>query len=74
MSDVSFAELTKTATELDYEQRVELLNVLAQTLYKNKTELTTPKKRKFGSAKGKFVYPKDFDEDNEEIAHLFGAV
>lgn len=74
MSDVTFAELTKTATELDYEQRVELLNALAQTLYKNKAELTPQKKRKFGSAKGKFVYPKDFDEDNEEIAHLFGAV
>ena len=32
-----------------------------------------PKKRQFGSAKGKFLYPMDFDEDNEEIAKLFGA-
>lgn len=32
------------------------------------------KKRQFGSAKGKFVCPQDFDEDNEEIARLFGAV
>ena len=34
----------------------------------------SPKKRQFGSVKGKFIYPKDFDEDNEEIANLFGAV
>lgn len=33
-----------------------------------------PKKRQFGSAKGKFIYPQNFDEDNEEIASLFGAV
>ena len=35
---------------------------------------SVPKKRQFGSAKGKFIYPMDFDEDNEEIAQLFGAV
>ncbi len=33
-----------------------------------------PKKRQFGSAKGKFKYPLNFDEDNEEIARLFGAI
>lgn len=33
MSDVSFAELTKNATSLDYGRRVELLNLLAQSLY-----------------------------------------
>lgn len=33
MSDTAFEELTKTATSLDYNQRVILLNLLAQSLY-----------------------------------------
>lgn len=33
MSDKAFAELTKTATSLDYNQRIILLNILAQSLY-----------------------------------------
>ncbi len=33
MSDKAFAELTKTATSLDYNQRIILLNLLAQSLY-----------------------------------------
>ena len=33
MSETAFAELTRTATALDYDQRVELLNLLAQSLY-----------------------------------------
>ena len=33
-----------------------------------------PKKRQFGSTKGKFNYPQNFDEDNEKIARLFGAI
>ncbi len=33
MSDTAFAELTKTATSLEYARRVELLNLLAQSLY-----------------------------------------
>lgn len=33
MSDTAFAELTKTATALDYDHRVILLNILAQSLY-----------------------------------------
>lgn len=33
MSDTAFEELTKTATSLDYNQRIILLNLLAQSLY-----------------------------------------
>ena len=33
MSEAAFAELTKTATALDYNHRIILLNLLAQSLY-----------------------------------------
>ena len=33
MSDAAFAELTKTATALDYDHKIILLNILAQSLY-----------------------------------------
>ena len=33
MSDTAFEELTKTATSLDYNKRIILLNLLAQSLY-----------------------------------------
>ena len=39
MSNAAFAELTKTATSLDYDQRVILLNLLAQSLYRDETPL-----------------------------------
>ena len=39
MSDVAFAELTKTATALDYDHRIILLNLLAQSLYKDEIPL-----------------------------------
>ena len=35
---------------------------------------TKKTKRHFGIAKGEFSYPKNFDEDNDEISKLFGAV
>ena len=47
-----------------------LITELKKVLQK-KNEKPQLKKRCFGSAKGKFVYPEDFDEDNEEIDHLF---
>ena len=74
MSETAFAELTQTATALDYDHRVTLLTLLAQSLRKEDLPPVHAKKRQFGSAKGKFIYPTDFDEDNEEIARLFGAV
>ena len=33
MSETAFEELTKTATSLDYNKRIILLNLLAQSLY-----------------------------------------
>ena len=56
------------------DQRVTLLTLLAQSLHKEDLPPVRTKKRRFGRAKGKFVYPADFDEGNEEIARLFGAV
>ncbi len=36
--------------------------------------VSAPQKRHRGSAKGQFVYPDNFDEDNEEIAKMFGVI
>ena len=46
MSDTAFEELTKTATSLDYNQRIILLNLLAQSLYSD--EIPQFKERKNG--------------------------
>ena len=46
MSDTAFEELTKTATSLDYNQRIILLNLLAQSLYSD--EITQFKEGKNG--------------------------
>lgn len=35
MTETAFAELTRTATALDYNHRIILLNSLAQSLYKD---------------------------------------
>ena len=64
---------------LSFAEQLSLMEYLARLLQRNhKTQetksSTTPKKRQFGSAKGKFLYPENFDEDNEEIAQLFGAI
>lgn len=64
---------------LSLTEQLSIMEFLARLMQHNlnKQKQTTeilPKKRQFGSAKGKFLYPSDFDEDNEEIAHLFGAV
>ena len=54
---------------------MEFLAKIIQRNQKKQEQMTKnlPKKRQFGSAKGKFLYPMDFDEDNEEIAKLFRA-
>ena len=59
--------------------RIIFMNYLAKLLQHSPRVQETkahvlPKKRQFGSAKGKFHYPQNFDEDNEEIACLFGAI
>jgi len=64
---------------LSFAEQLSIMEYLAKLLQRNHHAQehisdTSKKKRQFGSAKGKFIYPKDFDEDNEEIAKLFGAV
>lgn len=64
---------------LSFTEQLAIMEFLAKLMQRTQTNQkqtveTLPKKRQFGSAKGKFIYPTDFDEDNEEIAQLFGAV
>ena len=64
---------------LSFTEQLAIMEFLAKLMQRNQasqkqTTEALPKKRQFGSAKGKFIYPTDFDEDNEEIAQLFGAV
>ena len=66
-------ELLSLADQLSVMEFLAKLMLRTQKKQEQQSE-SVPKKRQFGSAKGKFVYPMDFDEDNEEIAQLFGAV
>ena len=64
---------------MPYEQKIQLLATIADNLKNTKiietVHLQAKKiKRCFGIAKGKFSYPRNFDEDNDEIAKLFGIV
>ena len=64
---------------LSFAEQLSIMEYLARLLQRNQNAQTQNekpqvKKRCFGSAKGKFIYPEDFDEDNEEIAQLFGAI
>lgn len=72
MSETAFAQLTKTATELDYNHRVELLNLLAQSLYPD--EITQDKKAMNGLdeaieevKRGEVSYYDSFDEMLEDV-------
>ncbi len=64
---------------LSFAEQLSIMEYLAKLLQRNQNNQeasgkASSKKRQYGSAKGKFIYPHDFDEDNEEIAQLFGAV
>lgn len=64
---------------LSFSEQLSIMEFLAKLMQRTqKVQTQSPtlanKKRQFGSAKGKFIYPTDFDEDNEEIAQLFGAI
>ena len=64
---------------LSFAEQLSLMESLAKLMQRTQNTQKQPplvraKKRQFGSAKCKFVYPLDFDEDNEEIAKMFGAV
>jgi hypothetical protein len=66
-------ELLSLADQLSVMEFLAKLMLRTQKKQEQQSQ-SVPKKRQFGSAKGKFIYPMDFDEDNEEIAQLFGAV
>lgn len=76
-SQTSLAEAIETLTGEYRIAAASYIEYLAQEQRNNARE-TLPnavaKKRQFGSARGSFVCPQDFDEDNEEIARMFGAV
>ena len=74
MSTATFEELSQAVIDLDYDEKVSLLALLAQSLRSIDSKPVPEHKRKFGAAKGKFVYPENFDEDNEEIAKMFGVI
>ncbi|UTY31563.1 DUF2281 domain-containing protein [Treponema putidum] len=79
MSYEQYAQIETSVLNMPYEQKMQLLHKIADNLKNIKVietaNLQTKKiSRCFGIAKGEFSYPKNFDEDNEEIAKLFGAV
>ena len=64
---------------LSFAEQLSIMECLARIMQRSQNarqaaSQASCKKRQFGSAKGKFIYPQNFDEDNEEIAYLFGAV
>jgi hypothetical protein len=79
---MSTAELRNLESQLEllsFAEKISVIGFLARLVQNTQEmQIQTTKvrsiKRRFGSAKGKFSYPMDFDEDNEEIAKLFGVV
>ena len=79
MSYEQYSQIETQVLGMPYEQKIQLLAMIANNLKNTKViepiHLQTKKtKRHFGIAKGEFSYPKNFDEDNDEISKLFGAV
>lgn len=77
MSCEQYAQIETQILAMPYEQKIQLLSMIANNLKNTKvieTDIIQTKKPKrcFGIAKGEFSYPSNFDEDNEEIAKLFG--
>ncbi|QTQ12682.1 DUF2281 domain-containing protein [Treponema parvum] len=79
MSYEKYAQIETLVLEMPYEQKIQLLSMIADNLKNTKVietvhSQTKKIKRCFGIAKGEFSYPRNFDEDNDEIAKLFGTV
>lgn len=79
MSSTELNNFVNQLELLSFTEQLSVMEYLANLLQHNPKVQETkaqvlPKKRQFGSAKGKFNYPQNFDEDNEEIARLFGAI
>ena len=73
MSYEQYAQIETQVLEMPYEQKIQLLFMIAKVVEPVHSQIKTVK-RCFGIAKGEFSYPRNFDEDNGEIAKLFGAV
>lgn len=54
------------------DNQVRIINSMINTLehFSGSRNIEVPSERPIGIAKGKFVYPEDFDEDNEEITRM----
>ena len=79
MSSIELKDFKKQLEHLSFSEQLSIMEFLAKIMKNSqekseKNKIVFQKKRQFGSAKGKFVYPVDFDEDNEEIAKLFGVL
>ena len=79
MSCEQYAQIKTQVLEMPYEQKIQLLSMIADNLKNTKVvepvhSRTKRPKRCFGIAKGEFAYPRNFDEDNDGIAKLFGAI
>ena len=79
MSSIELKDFKKQLEHLSFSEQLSIMEFLAKIMKDSqekseKSKIVLQKKRQFGSAKGKFVYPVDFDEDNEEIAKLFGVL
>ena len=79
MSAIELQNFENQLELLSFTEQLSVMEYLARLIKRNQKEQTYPfqavaKKRQFGIAKGKFTYPQDFDEDNEEIAKLFGVI
>ena len=72
MSYEQYAQIETSVLNMPYKQKMQLLHKIADNLKNIKVietaNLQTKKTRRcFGIARGEFSYPKNFDEDNEEI-------
>lgn len=79
MSAKELKNLENQLELLSFAEQLSIMEYLARLLQRNQNAQTQNekpqiKKRCFGNAKGKFIYLENFDEDNEEIAKLFGSV
>ena len=79
MSAMELRNFEKQLEILSFSEQLALMEYLARLIQKShlakeSIQSDSSIKRQFGREKGKFLYPQDFDEDNEEIARMFGAV
>lgn len=78
MSAMELTNFEKQLEILSFSEQLAIMEYLARLMRHNQnieqSMQADSSKRQFGREKGKFLYPQDFNEDNEEIARMFGAV